>query len=299
MQITSAEPLYGKIISAPSLGNTAGEPFTKNSVDTIDLEKHRSSVQISGQSLMMRRVFFSEKPDYKPPFVTEFSENTYMMPCSNFLNQDDRQLIVDMYEYAQEEGADLRYVDGLALNLAWYRYDQDGKYVTPQSAAGHCDRQGHKVIYGFTDRNAATAKRILSSESLSSTRLDQKYIRHKLDADYGVLNHPDLDFMELMINKFSAKGNDSPPLGGLFSQLVERNDVVKHVSNEIFYQLGGRTGDAIESESSDTKTQNNKGQQAPVETLKDILRRIIFSAMSSNSRNSLHRLVDFIMKSRR
>lgn len=258
-----------------------------------------STVSISGHSLMMMRLFDSNRSDYEPPFISEFSERTYLKPCTLFLNKDDREIIADMYEYAQSEGADLTYVTCLASDLAWYRYGQDGKYKTPQSQTGHCTAEGRKLIHGFTEKDATTAERILNSDALRTTRLDQQYIRHKLDEEYGVLNHTHFDFLEKMVNKFSANGDTSPPLGSQFANYVDNgNEFVKHIEKDITIDI--RRGRDPHEISLEPDSGHMKGfKSGTQETLKDILRGIIFNAIGPDSKNGLSTLVDFLMKNRR
>jgi hypothetical protein len=259
----------------------------------------RSTVSISGESLLRQRVFFSDDPTSKLPLQVKNTTETRMQPSVNFLTVSDRQLLGQIFEYAQEQGADLHYVDSLAFELALYRQADNGRIMLPANRGKDFDLEGHSVSYSFTDKDAATAKRILGSEALKTTRLDQGFIRFTLDKDYSAISHNDFEFMEQVINKFSARGADVPPLDAKFARHEYLKDnYIKHVSKKVYRDRGGSNLGGTDPVLSKKKSIKQQPPAAP-ETLKDILRRIIFKAMRTSFSTRVPSLAEFLMKMRR
>ncbi|RML41081.1 hypothetical protein ALQ95_102556, partial [Pseudomonas syringae pv. ribicola] len=150
------------------------------------------------------------------------------------MNRDDRRFLGNVYEWAQDQGADLTYVDALGLSLARYRENDDGRICVRANQGNVRDGEGYTIYQRFTDRDAATAERILKSEALKTTPLDQKFIGYITDNDYSALSHPDFEFLEQVINNFSVKGEDKQwPLSGDFSSYTYiKNNFIQTRSGE-------------------------------------------------------------------
>lgn len=171
-------------------------------------------VPVDGREILISRVFGGSEPPVALPPATIF--NT-LQSASEFLNRDDRALIADMYAYAQAEGADLQYVDRLMRALAIYRNYSDGRQLGSANT-GNYDSDGYRVTYDFKPEGREVASRILNSSAISSTRIDQGFVRYILDPGNGALkNVGGIPFLERMVNKFSSEGADQPPLGSEFS----------------------------------------------------------------------------------
>ncbi|MGV8920028.1 MAG: hypothetical protein ACOH2R_19845 [Pseudomonas sp.] len=253
------------------------------------------SVSISGRTLLMTRVFYSKNLDYEPEVVRDFNFGTQTGPCAFFLNNGDRQILADMYEFAQKEGTDLKYVDSFAFSLGYYRQADNERFKRPQSAVGIYDMEGRKVFYDFTDKDAATAKRILNSDALKTTRLDQTFIRQKTNAEYGGMNHPDFEFLEAMINKFSAEGGKVESLNGRFSQFkVNEDNFIERVSKDKKFNLGKKSN----LTSGRRKSGIVSSQSAAPETLKQALRRIVNDFLRYSA-GRVSSLADFLIRSGR
>lgn len=198
-----------------------GGPFTINerraAWETMQSKGVPSSprvVPVDGHEILISRVFGGSEPPVALPPATIF--NT-LQSASEFLNRDDRALIADMYAYAQAEGADLQYVDRLMRALATYRSYSDGRQLG-SSNTGSYDSDGYKVTYDFKPEGGEVASRILNSSAMSSTRIDQGFLRYVLDPGHGTfMNVGGIPFLERMVNKFSSEGADQPPLGSEFS----------------------------------------------------------------------------------
>lgn len=284
------------------------KPGTVANTDNAHPESRRSpNVSISGEGLMRQRLFGVTDPNSRLPMQSSSMFGRDDFPIVNYLNQGDRKLISKAYEYAQEQGADLCYVDTLGRQLA--RYREPGITWLPHNQGGDLDGEGHVVSFSFTDKEAAIAKRILSSDALKTTQLDHGFIRNQMDKDYSAISHSDFAFMEKIINKFSATGDDKP-LGSTFSKCVcsERN-YIQHVSKERyrFTEKGLESlGTAAGNKSGKGKGGSVKQQvTGPPETLRETLRRIIYKAMSSNTalvshfKNAVPSLAEFLMRNRR
>lgn len=185
-----------------------------------------SSRSVAGRDLMIARLFGSHEPPVALPPATyeNAGQNVF-----EFLRHDDRALIADMFAYAQEEGASLGYVDQLAHSLGSYRRASDGRQQL--SSNNGYDAQGYRVTFNFKQEDAATASRILNGTAITSTRLDQGYLRHILNPDYGALsNIGGLPFLEKMVNRFSDEGGKQAGLGDEFTTFkvipVEDNIIV-------------------------------------------------------------------------
>lgn len=306
MKILGVEASTATIIIPPVVEKPAMRAPSEAAKSPIN-EQHRSSVSISGKSHILTRLFFSKNSNYEPRVITERTAITQNMSCAYFLNQDDRQLIGQMYEYVQDQGADLAFVDDYAFTLGYYRQRDNGQLVGPQNRGHHFDREGHMVSVSFTDKDAATAKRILEGEGIKTTHLDQKFLRHQLDKDYGAMSHSDFDFLEQMINKFSAKGEAIPPLGAKFGRLMfVNNDYVKHLSKEVYVPgANGRpvrkgSAAAIANDANTALGKNKKkALNAKPETVQDMFRRIMAKAFKSGWGIRVRSLAEFLMKSGR
>ncbi|GGW42337.1 hypothetical protein [Vreelandella hamiltonii] len=192
-----------------------------------------STVTLSGRAIMASRLFSSESGE--PPVLPNIRTNgEYMgMLPQHFLTESDRSLISEMYELAYEEGVDLRYVDQLAKDLGRYRKYDDGSMRGSFNESSY-DLQGRKQTVSFTEKDATTAERILSGSALSSTRLDQGFIRWRLDPGQGFNLSSNHDFLEQMVTQFSSGGNEVAELGSKFSSYVRlENNYILHTADEV------------------------------------------------------------------
>ncbi|MEB0041308.1 MULTISPECIES: hypothetical protein [unclassified Pseudomonas] len=275
----------------------------KHDPDSIPNIFQKSTVTISGEAHMRQRLFHSDNPSYRLPskILHPSALQSSSEPAVNFLTQGDRVVLSKIYKFAEEQGADLAYVDVLGYGLANYR--ASARFLSPLNNGQDLDSKGHMLSYRFTDKDTATIKRVLASDAIKTTELDQGFIKFAMNKDYSVMNHHDFEFMEKVINKFSAKGDESP-LGARFAThtYVDKNYSV-HASKETYKFKNGKAQvvDALLDLGRKAKGKTGASKQsasAPPETLKDILRRIIFKAMGSNFRNGLPSLADFLMRGR-
>ena len=199
------------------------------------LNEQRASAfsgSVIGRELMISRLFLGHEPA-----VAEGTLNRSNMAQSNydFLTREDRTLLSDMYVYAQEHGADLAYVDMLAYDLGNYRHHDNGRQLL--SGNEGYDQEGRRVTFNFKAHDVATASRILSGSAISSTRLDQGFLRHVLNPDFGALsNMGSIAFLEQMVLRFSSEGAAQASLGREFTTYVPtsiKDNMVVTVAEEV------------------------------------------------------------------
>jgi hypothetical protein len=165
-----------------------------------------------GREIMISRLFLGKEPPVALPSAT--SANA-LQKRSEFLTHDDRALISDMYAYVQSEGADLSHVDLLVSALADYRYYNDGRQLISNNGY-YVDE--YWTTFDFKPEDAAIASSILASSALSSSRIDQSFVRHVLNPGIGAFSHiGGIPFLERMVKKFSDEGADQPPLGSEYA----------------------------------------------------------------------------------
>jgi hypothetical protein len=170
---------------------------------------------VSGRGLMISRLFGRHEPPVAEPPLTRSNVG---QSAFDFLTRDDRALLSEMYTYAQAQGADLRHVDNLAYELGDYRHHSDGRQRLSVNSGKGFDSEGYLVTIDFNEQDAATASRILNGSAISSTRIDQGFLRHFLDPGYGAaLNVSGLAFLEQMVIKYSVEGAKQTALDSKFA----------------------------------------------------------------------------------
>ncbi|GAA0565078.1 hypothetical protein ACFQH5_01815 [Halomonas salifodinae] len=198
-----------------------------------------TSVTISGRALMLSRLFLTEDATSEPPVLPGsqgMGQYGAMLP-HHFLTRDDRSLLAEMYEFADEQGADLKHVDRLAWDLGLYRQRNDGKAIANFNDGRSYDLEGRVRTVSFTDKDTATAERILQSDALNSTQLDQGFLSYILDPGYGFTHGSDFEFLEQMVTRFSSRGSEAATLDPKFSTYVRiENNYILHTADEITLQ---------------------------------------------------------------
>lgn len=167
-------------------------------------QKPPADVAISGEGLLKQRL--GDKSKNSAINALDSKAKVEAKPAIEQLSKQDRALISDIYFHAREQGADLKYVDDLAKNLARYRELQSEPHKAGKEPRGY-----------FTDAERITLKRIRDSEALSSTRLDQGFVRYMTDPDKPRA-HSNLEFMEQVMQRFSDKGEDASALSSKFAE---------------------------------------------------------------------------------
>lgn len=200
-----------------------------------------TTVSISGQALLRQRLFCSD-PNVEPA-MPDIKHDPMVLRPLLYLNKDDRQLLGDIYEFAQAEGLDLVYVDSLGHSLAEFRGSEDGKRRSPLNQGKEFDWEGHMVSYSFTDKDAVIAERIRNSSALPSTRLDKAFIAYETDKNHTAICHSEFDFLELVVTHFSNAPQAVPIDGRFQKHEYIKNNFVRHVSKEVYEHMIFPKGD--------------------------------------------------------
>jgi hypothetical protein len=218
-----------------------------------------STVSISGRAILISRLFNGR--DSEPPVLSAaggFASGILDMPVLHFLNAQDRSVLSDMYSYAQQQGADLQHVDSVAASMALYRQFGDGKYLGGMNDGHSFDLEGHLRTVNFSAEDTEIANRILDSDAMATTRVDQGFLRYMLSATNSPSNTMSIAFLEKMVNKFSDQATDEP-LGSEFSNLIPstlaNNRLVLTHSKEVVLKFPAvSASDSENSESPDKST---------------------------------------------
>jgi hypothetical protein len=255
-----------------------------------------SSVSISGKALLMARMF---EGHILEPAVVKYAPGLDGMFPPYFLTHGDRRLLSSIYEFANGQGADLGYVDDLASGIAHYRRTDNGQEMLPQRPMTRFDMEGHEVMYTFNEKSAETAQRILSGEGIKSTRIDQGFLRFNLDPAYSPMSTLNFDFLEQIVNKFSAVGSTVADFGARFTHFQQgQKNYIKNVSKEVYDIPGlrrGRDGAEPDHDLRAKKAGSAAGANAP-QDLATTLRQIIQKYLQ---KSGLPTLFETLMRFRR
>ncbi|MBT2788944.1 MULTISPECIES: hypothetical protein [unclassified Halomonas] len=227
--------------------------FTENKNTNVINDKQAqasSTVSISGRALMIAKLFGSGAKE--PPVLPSVRTNGDYLGVSpqHFLTHEDRNLLADMYELAQEQGADLKYVSMLAGDLGSYRQHDNGSMMGNFNDGHQYDSEGRLTTVSFTDADAATAERIQNSDAISSTRIDKGFLSYILDPGYSIGRSSNFEFLEQMVSRFSTNDNDTSPLDPKFSTFAyNENKYIMHTADEVTLNIPRDTSSAEEDTS--------------------------------------------------
>lgn len=202
-----------------------------------------TSVSLSGKALMLSRLFGTTDPNATLPVLDGahgMDRGNSGIQATNYLTENDRSVIADMYSYAQQQGTDLQYVDTLAVTLGRYRQSDNGRLATGGNKGTDFDSAGHQLSFSYSPADTATADRILNGNAINSTQLDRGFIRYILDPGMALGNTANISFMEQMVTKFSDQGTSATPLPAKFSSFSVNDMTMKNVvitaSKEVVYK---------------------------------------------------------------
>ncbi len=187
---------------------------------------------ISGQGIMMSRLF--GYADANPAVQTTLTKDTMGMQSVNFLTNDDRNMLSDLYVQAQQQGTDLRYVDDLANDLGSYRMFSG---VMANANNGNTyDNTGHQQTFSFSEGDTAIATRILKSGNMSSSVLDSDFLNYELDPGYSFAHRTNFAYLESVVNNTgsnatSVEQNQTSKFSTYVSQ--GQNNFVVNTASEV------------------------------------------------------------------
>lgn len=189
----------------------SASPITSASATSSAIPAQDTSVTLGGRALMLARLFNTKDANAAPPVmsgVNGMDKDHVGMSPANFLTQSDRALVSNMYAFAQQQGADLQYVDQIAYALGNYRQTNDGRTMSNFNNGMHLDSPGgHVLTVGFSAQDTATVASIQNGNAINSTQLDHGFLSYLLDPGNGALSYAgDWEFMQQMVVKFSDEG---------------------------------------------------------------------------------------------
>lgn len=172
-----------------------------------------------GRQLMVERLF-----GVREPAIADASKGLKFGDLSRsdreYLTEKDRELLSEIYAYAQSEDVDMEYVDGVARSLGYYR--MFGHFNSDFNKHMY-DIEGWKLTIAFPEEDAAVASRILNGSALNSTRFDPGFLRYALTPTSGAQgNFGYFEFMEHVVTKFSAESDTAVPVESKFSSYVPK-----------------------------------------------------------------------------
>lgn len=138
-------------------------------------------------AVMVKEIFAGDEPDILSGADGMSLSNASKSPFE-FLTQEDRELLSGMYEYVDQNDIDFKYIKRLASDLGDYRKHNNGKLVSNFND-GHFDASGRQLTVDFTAEDRATIDYLLSSDGLSSSKLDQGFISFMTEPGLGALSH--------------------------------------------------------------------------------------------------------------
>lgn len=211
---------------------SSSQPATDSSA-TAAQSASSSQATISGQGLMMSRLFGNTTT--LPQVQTQLTKNTQDMDASNFLTKSDLNALSDLYAQAQAQaqGTDLRYVDDLARDLGNYR--KFGSIEGNYNDGKIYDNSGRVQTVEFTEKDAATASRILNSGNLSSSGLDPAFLKYELDSGYSFSHTANFEYLESVVNN---TGNNITNQTSQFSSYVSQgqNNYILITASEVTFK---------------------------------------------------------------
>ncbi|WP_139234373.1 hypothetical protein [Kosakonia arachidis] len=175
---------------------------------------------------MMSRLFGDA--DTELAVQTTLTKNNISMSSYNFLTSGDRDMLSNLYATAQEQGIDLRYVDGLARDLGDYRMFSP---VEGNSNTGIYDMAGRRLTFSFTDTDMATASRIQDSNKLSGSVLPSGFLDYELDPGFAFNHTASFDFLALVVNNPAMHGDAASRFSTYQSQ--GKNNYVIKTADEV------------------------------------------------------------------
>lgn len=226
---TTANAATFKSAVTPTTNDAAGATATYASASTQPAQT--DSVSLSGEAIMLSRLYGSEQAVPATPLVGMSQANVGANPVM-WLTADDRNALSGMYAYAQQTGADLRYVDYVAFQLAYYR-QTEGTPVSNWNDTPRYDNEGHRLTFYFNDEDAASAKAIQNNSS--NTKLDQGFLNYILDPGYGQNHIMNFQFLEKYATR-DAAADDANSLATEFGTFTVKQEQLSTASKGVEFR---------------------------------------------------------------
>ena len=181
-----------------------------------------TSVNISGRALLLSRVFKVNDPG-KEPKVEYDTQKTFThsgMPVYNYLTTQDRNQLSQIYEHAANKGYDLKIVDELAFQWAYYRSSPNTESSLRYNASkgmaeGAFDpTTGQLIVAEFNPEDEAIAQRLLTSKAFTHNNsiIPGNVLNAILDPGRGGKHSAEnLSFIQEVVYAFSPSGDANDP----------------------------------------------------------------------------------------
>lgn len=175
-----------------------------------------------GRQLLVERLYGSFEPAVYDG-ATGMSLENIARSSYLYLTQQDRELMSEIYSYAESQNVDLTHVDMIASDIGEYRRHNNGRLMANFNNGNSYDSQGWQVTVSFIEDDAAIASRLLNGSAINSTSFDQGFLRYVLDPGFGALgSRADFAFLEHVVTRFSDESHTLTPCGGRFPDYVAR-----------------------------------------------------------------------------
>ncbi len=235
MNVNSSASVYSYVqnTSGDTTKTSRSRPATDSSATVVQSVSSSQSA-ISGQGLMMSRLFGHVST--LPKVQTQLTVTTQDMDASNFLTKNDLNALSNLYAQAQAQGNDLRYVDDIARDLGAYR--KFGSVEANFNDGNVYDNSGRVQTVSFTDKDAATASRLLTTGNLSNSGLDPAFLKYELEPGYSFSHTASFDYLESIVNGtgsnvLSSDQQQTPQFATYVSQGL--NNYVIHTASEVTF----------------------------------------------------------------
>ncbi|WP_426143029.1 hypothetical protein [Pseudomonas sp. DWP3-1-2] len=203
--------------------STSHDSTTVARSSQADLSVVNNSTDDRGRQIMLDRLFGGREPPIMDGAEGMLFKNVGRSSLE-YLTKQDRQLLSDIYAYVQDKNVDMTYVDTLAGDLGDYRQCDNGRIVGSFNNGHQYNSQGWQLSVDFTEKDSATASRMLQGSAIASTRLDQGFLRYTLDPGHALGNWVDFDFLEHVVTRFSAEAHTATSPDNQFSTYVWKNN---------------------------------------------------------------------------
>lgn len=138
-------------------------------------------------AVMVEDIFAGNEPEVRSG-VDGMSLDNLGRSHLEYLTRQDRTLLADMYEYAEQNDVDFTYLRRLASDLGSYRKHDDGK-VLNNFNQGHFDAEGQQLKVSFTEKDQATINDLLDSEGMHASAIDKGFVSFMTEPGLAALSH--------------------------------------------------------------------------------------------------------------
>lgn len=190
--------------SVASFKSSSSQTVITENAGSITQNNDSTIGEVNGHAMLLSRLFHTNDLNANPVVLSSFTPDNLSGNSYSFLTMDDRKLMEKAYEYSTKNGIDPVQVDGLAFDLANYRFLQATGNNTGE-ITGIYDSEGYPWVGKFNQEDAAQAKQILTNPSIEATSLDKGFLASILNPQISGLNHAvSFDALEKFIPALSS-----------------------------------------------------------------------------------------------